>query len=110
MTRSQLLRGFVSQSGTVKSDWANIIGTNTSGSDPVRVPRKAAGATPTTVTGWPLIRTVRPTTAGSALKRRVQYWWLNTATTPRGPPLPGMRSSAAAMGEPRAMFTPRTSK
>jgi hypothetical protein len=48
------------------------IGTKTCGRDPTVVPSNPAGATPTMVNGFPLIVMVSLTTAGSALKRRVQ--------------------------------------
>jgi hypothetical protein len=44
---------------------AAVTGIQTSTSSPGSRPRKPSGATPTTVTGCPFSRTVRPTRAGS---------------------------------------------
>ena len=73
MMRSQLLRGFDREFGSVEHLHSEHHRHEHSGSDPTRVPWNPGGATPTIVNGCPLIRTDDRLSPASPLKRRFQY-------------------------------------
>jgi hypothetical protein len=75
-------------------------------------PRKAGGATPTTVKGCPDRRTVLPTMAGSAAKRRRQRPWPRTMTSrfssSRLKPRPTVRGSSVTSKKFAVTACPQT--
>jgi hypothetical protein len=80
-------------------------GTNTAVRSSTVVPAKPRAATPTTVNARPFTTIGRPTAAGSAPRRALQYAWLTTAAGAA----PG-RSSAGPSRRPDAGVMPNVGK